>query len=246
MNAVAEIPRRRALVALPLLLAVLITGLLLLRAGMLEGPIQSLSQYVHQTGPAGVLVFCGVYVAWVVALLPGFLLTMAAGMMFGPLKATALVLPVQTLAVALAFLASRYLFRDFVEERTGQNPRLRAIGCAIEERGFLMVALLRLSPVVPYNVLNYALGATRVRFGPYVAGSLVGMIPGTFLYAYLGASLQQLGAGTSGDPVQRAVHAVGLAATVLIAVTATVLARNALQSALKDPKLISRDADGAD
>ena len=234
VHAVAANPRRRALVALPLLLAVLVTGLYLLRTGLLEGPLEALTDYVQGHGTAGALAYGAIYVAWVVAMLPGFLLTMAAGVVYGPLLATAIVVPVQTLGVTLAFLSSRYLFRGFVEERLGEDPRFRAIDRAVDDRSFVLVLLLRLSPAVPYNVLNYALGATRVRLGPYVAGSFLGMIPGTFLYAYLGATLGTLGGSAPEDPVQQVVHWVGLGATVLVAVVATWIARNALKSAFAE------------
>jgi uncharacterized membrane protein YdjX (TVP38/TMEM64 family) len=114
----------------------------------------------------------------------------------------------------------------------GASPRARAIDAAVEREGWKLVLLLRLSPVFPFNVLNYALSLTRVPFGTYVLASFIGMLPGTALYVYLGSlapAAAQLGpAAAAGGAGRTAVYAIGLLATVAVVVVATRLARRAL------------------
>src|SRR5204862_3899665 len=134
----------------------------------------------------------------------------------------------------LAFLLGRTVVRNRVEERIASDARLRAIDRAVAENGFRVVFLLRLSPVVPFNLLNYALGATRVGFWTYLSASFLGMLPGTFLYVSLGAAAtsaaQLRGARAGLLPL-----VVGLAATIAVVVVLTLIARRALRDALRQP-----------
>ena len=140
------------------------------------------------------------YVLAAVFMVPGSVLTLAAGVLFGVALGVALVSLAATLGACCAFLVGRFLARDWVESRLEAMPRFRALDRAVARRGWLIVLLARLSVVIPYNLLNYALGLTNVRFGAYLFGTLVGMLPAIFLYVYLGsvagslASLEQTGA----------------------------------------------------
>jgi uncharacterized membrane protein YdjX (TVP38/TMEM64 family) len=116
------------------------------------------------------------------------------------------------------------------------NERFDAVDRAIGEQGFKLVLLMRLSPVFPYNVLNYALGLTKITFPRYALGSWLGMIPGTLLYVYFGAgvrSLAEVAAQAEGDgettTAQRVFFWAGLAAAIIVAVLVTRIARNALR-----------------
>ena len=225
--------RLRSVLGLVLLGAVLVAGLVLGRMGLLEAPVRGLVEWTNTAGPLGSLVLAGSYVAVVVALLPSFPLTMGAGLLYGPVRATLFVVPVATLGCTLAFLAGRYLFRQSVERRVRADPRFAALDRAIETRGFWLVFLLRLSPVVPYNILNYALGVTRVRLGAYVLGSMLGMIPTTFMWVQLGATAGQLTMqpDVPASAEARIVSGVAVIATLAITILVTRMAARALRAA---------------
>lgn len=195
--------------------------------------------WIRGAGPTGVAAYAGVYIAATVLLLPGSLLTAGAGLAYGPWYGTLLVSPVSVVAATLAFLLGRTLARGWIAKRTEVDPRFRAIDVAVGRRGFRIVALLRLSPVFPFNVMNYALGLTGVRLRDYVLGSFVGMLPGTFLYVYLGSLVSDVaalasGTQTAGD-AKRYLYWVGLVATVTATIYITRLARQALNDELAPP-----------
>jgi len=208
----------------------------LLVAGRAAGAhFAAFATWVQGLGPAGPLIFIAAYAAAVVAFVPGSILTLVAGAIFGLGWGTLYVLVAATLGASLAFLVARYVARGAVEQRLAGNPKLAAIDRAIGAEGRKIVLLLRLSPAFPFNVLNYALGLTRVRFGDYLIASL-GMLPGTLLYVYSGklagdvASLAG-GAAPARGPGYWALLAVGLAATLLVTLLITRTARRALDQA---------------
>lgn len=186
---------------------------------------------VHGAGAWGAATFTAAYVTAPLLLIPGSLLTLGAGFLYGRSFGTLLVSPASVLAAAIAFMLGRTALRRRVERRIASDPRLRAIDAAVAENGFRVVFLLRLSPVVPFSLLNYALGANRVGFWTYVAASFLGMLPGTFLYVSLGA------AATSAAQLKRA-HggalplAAGLVATIAAVVVLTLIGRRALRETL--------------
>jgi uncharacterized membrane protein YdjX (TVP38/TMEM64 family) len=192
--------------------------------------------WIQDAGPLGVVVYAVAYIVATVLLLPGSILTLGAGFAYGPLAGTLLVSPVSVTAATVAFLLGRTVARGWMAERVSRDPRFAAIDAAIEREGLKIVLLLRLSPVFPFSVLNYALGLTRVRIDHYVLGSFVGMLPATFLYVYLGSlvtTAASLGAtAETAGTAQRAIYWGGLAATVLVTVFITRLARRALTTAL--------------
>ena len=140
---------------------------------------------------------------------------------------------------AATFLIARYLARGWVARRIARYPRFAAVDRAVGADGLRIVFLLRLSPVFPFNLLNYALGATRVRFRDYLLGAL-GMLPGTFLYVYLGSlgagvaiGASEVGGGGDGDGgvgtvVKLALQAVGALATLAVTVVVARIAKQAL------------------
>ena len=151
----------------------------------LGGLLPRFAEWVEGLGFWGPAVFIAGYVVTTVAFIPGAVMTLAAGAVFGLPKATAYVLTGATLGSAVAFLFSRHLAREAVAARVAGNARFAAIDRAVGTQGFKMVLLMRLSPVFPYNLLNYSLGLTTVRFTDYALAS-IGMLPGTLLYAYYG------------------------------------------------------------
>ena len=137
--------------------------------------------WVEATGAWAPVMFIGVYVVATVALVPGSLLTIAAGALFGLGLGTLIAFAGAVLGETAAFLVSRYLLRRFVVARLQASPRFSALDRALAADGRRLVFLLRLSPLIPFTLLNYAVGASRVRVRDYLLASF-GMLPGTVLY----------------------------------------------------------------
>ncbi|MXW45939.1 MAG: TVP38/TMEM64 family protein [Gammaproteobacteria bacterium] len=186
------------------------------------------------------IAWAGFILAYVLAALfmvPGSILTLAAGVLFGVALGVALVSLAATLGACCAFLVGRFLARDWVESRLEAMPRFRALDRAVTRKGWLIVLLARLSVVIPYNLLNYALGLTNVRFSAYLFGTLVGMLPAIFLYVYLGSvagsltSLEQTGA----PMIPQSLFIAGLIVTALLIFLIARLTARALRSELDRP-----------
>jgi uncharacterized membrane protein YdjX (TVP38/TMEM64 family) len=195
--------------------------------------VPAFAAWVDGLGVWGPIAFIGGYALATVALVPGSLLTVAAGAIFGIGRGTLIVLVAAVLGESFAFLIARYAARGAVERRLAGDPRFSAIDRAIGAEGRKIVLLLRLSPVVPFNLLNYALGVTRVRFADYLVAS-VGMLPGTLLYVYSGkvaGDVARLAGGVRRDAAYYAVLALGLLATAAVTVLVARTARRALDRA---------------
>ena len=176
-----------------LLLALTIT-LALLHRDRLDAA--ALETWVSGAGVAGPLLFIGLYAVGTVLFLPGAVLTLAGGALFGPLWGTLYSLAGATLGAALAFLVARYLARDWVQGRV--KGLLGRLIRGVEAEGWRFVAFTRLVPLFPFNLLNYALGLTRIRFLPYALATLVFMLPGALAYTYLGFAGREAVAGSEG------------------------------------------------
>lgn len=206
-------------------------------AATLGGPyVPLLLERVRDAGWAGPVLFVGGYVVATVLGVPGSLLTLSAGALFGLWAGTAWVLVGATLGATAAFLVARHGVRGVVERRVLREPRFAAIDRAIAGNGRRIVFLLRLSPVVPFTLLNYLLGLTKVRLSDFALAS-VGMIPGTMLYVYTGAVAGEVAAFAGGVAAPRssatyAVTIMGLFATVAVTIVVTRTARRALQQEL--------------
>jgi len=199
------------------------------------GYVPRFAEWVDGLGAWGPAVFVAGYAAAVVAFVPGALLTLAAGAIFGLLEGTLVVLVGATLGSTAAFALSRTVARKTVARRVEGDRRFAAIDRAIEERGRRIVFLLRLSPIFPFSVLNYALGLTRVRLVDYVVAS-IGMLPGALLYVYSGKGAGELATLAGGPAVSRgtgyyAVVGLGFAATAIVTILVTRVARRALADA---------------
>jgi uncharacterized membrane protein YdjX (TVP38/TMEM64 family) len=197
--------------------------------------------WVESLGIWGPVVFILGYAVATVAFIPGSLLTGAAGYLFGLVQGTLYTFVGATLGSSAAFLVARYLVRGWVERRIAGNDRFAAIDRAVGKEGFKIVALLRLSPFFPFNLLNYSLGLTRVRFLDYLLAS-VAMLPGTVLYVYYGTvagSLASAAGGAKGErgPGQWVVLGIGLIATIVVTTVITRLAGRALRQQIgeEDP-----------
>jgi uncharacterized membrane protein YdjX (TVP38/TMEM64 family) len=193
--------------------------------------VKAFTDWIRHLGLPGAFIFVGVYGLAAVFFLPGAIFTIAAGLVYGIVGGTAVALAGATLGAGLAFLAARYLVRGRVEKFAQPNKKFRAIDDAIGAEGWKIVGLLRLSPLIPFNVSNYFYGVTSIGFWPYLLASCVGMLPGTLLYAYLGAIGQAgLSDGEKGhSPLEWIFLGVGLLTTIAVTVFVSRVAKSALQ-----------------
>jgi uncharacterized membrane protein YdjX (TVP38/TMEM64 family) len=189
-------------------------------------------EWVQSLGSIGAIAFIAIYIAATVAFLPGSILTLGAGVLFGVVLGSLYVFVGATLGASAAFLVGRYLARGWVARKINDNQQFQAIDQAVGRSGFKIVLLTRLSPVFPFNLLNYAYGITSVSFRDYVLAS-IGMIPGTIMYVYIGSlagSIATLGSGNqpTSNGIQWAIRIIGLIATIAVTVYITHIARQAL------------------
>jgi uncharacterized membrane protein YdjX (TVP38/TMEM64 family) len=200
--------------------------------------LTSFNDWVGQMGVAGIFIFIAVYAIATVLLVPGSILTIGAGFAFGLWKGFLAVSAGATLGAALAFLVARFIARDKIEAMAKKNDKFRRIDSAIGKQGAKLVFLLRLSPVIPFNLSNYFYGLTGVKFWPYVLASWIGMMPGTFLYVYIGAAGKAaVSAAAGGEAIKHGWQywtfmGVGLAATIIVTIWVTKIARDALKEAI--------------
>ena len=231
----AGAPPRRAPPITRLVLGIAALAALIVVGRRAGGYVLGFAGWVKGLGAWGPAVFIAGYVLATVAFVPGVLLTLAAGVIFGLVRGVLYVFVAAVLGSSAAFLIGRYLARTAVERRIAANPRFAAIDRAVGAEGRKIVFLLRLSPVFPFNLLNYALGLTRVRFADFFLAS-VGMLPGTVLYVYSGKLIGDVTALAGGAAVEKgaayyAVLVLGLAATVAVTTVVTRTAQRALRDA---------------
>jgi len=190
--------------------------------------------YVRSLGAIGPLVVVLVYMLCTVLFVPGSAITIGAGTLFGLTTGFIVVVLGANLGALCSFLLARGFLREKVAGWAAVNPKFRSLDQAIGKHGFKMVLLTRLSPVFPFVLLNYLLGLTAVRTPAYVLANLLGMLPATFLFVYIGAAARQALAGPldgATDFYQQLVKYLGLLATVAVVVMVTRIARRALREA---------------
>lgn len=193
---------------------------------------------IESLGPAGWIAFIGLYIVATVAFFPGSILTLGAGVVFGVVTGSICVFIGATLGATGAFLVGRYLARGWVAKKIEGNRSFSAIDKAVGQEGFKIVLLTRLSPIFPFNILNYAYGLTGVSLKDYFFGS-IGMLPGTVMYVYIGSLAGDLATiGGEDQPtnvgVQWAIRIIGFIATVAVTVYVTGVARKALADSVGD------------
>lgn len=216
---------------------VLIVLLFVAAARLGGGYLPQVTAWVERQGAWGIVGFIAAYAIATVAAFPGSLLTLAAGAIFGVAKGATFVLAGAIIGSSLAFLLARYVARPIVERRIHRDPRFVRVDAAVAREGWKMVLLLRLSPLLPFNALNYALGLTAVTFRHYLIGA-IGMLPGTLLYVYSGKVAGELAVVAGGGEVARGpayivVLGLGLLATIIVAVWIGRIARRALNEGLE-------------
>jgi uncharacterized membrane protein YdjX (TVP38/TMEM64 family) len=218
----------------PILWLLAFVGILILARSLdVQVHLRVALERIRELGPWGAVLFALLYTLAAVLLLPGVILTLGAGAVFGLIEGFVLVSCSATLAATAAFFVGRYLARGWVVKRIEAYPRFRAIDEAVASEGWKIVGLTRLSPAFPFNLLNYAFGVTRVSPWDYILASWIGMMPGTLMYVYIGSLAGDLAALGAGQEVRStaewALSIVGLLATVAVTVYVTRLARTALR-----------------
>jgi len=194
-----------------LLFALLATGIALTLLYRDRLDAAALQQWVQQAGVVAPLLFMTIYAIGTVLFLPGSMLTLAGGALFGPVLGTFYNLTGATIGAVLAFLVARYLASDWVEQKTG--GRLKRLTEGVEKEGWRFVAFVRLVPLFPFNLLNYALGLTRVRLSHYLIATYLCMLPGAMAYTYVGYAGREAVAGGEGL-IQKALLGLALLAGV--------------------------------
>ena len=227
-----SIPWGKILIGLGALGGVLVLGR---QAG---GYLPQFAAWVDTLGVWGPLVFIAGYAVATVAFVPGSILTLAAGAIFGLGEGVVYVFIAAVLGSSAAFFVARYVARSAIERRLAGNERFASIDRAVGEQGRKIVLLLRLSPVFPFNLLNYGLGLTKVHFRDYFMAS-VGMLPGSLLYVYYGKLAGDVAALAGGAAVEKdtgyyVVLLLGLAATIVVTTIVTRIARRSLSEVTGD------------
>lgn len=193
-----------------------------------RGLLRDAMDAIERLGPLGPALFVAIYVLATVLFVPGSALTLGAGALFGVVRGSVYVSLASTLGATAAFLVGRYLARGWVAKKIEANERFAAIDEVVGGEGWKIVGLTRLSPVFPFTLINYAFGLTQVKLRDYVLASWIGMMPGTLMYVYVG-SLVNVGAGQRHrTPIEWTLYGVGLAATVVVTMFVTRIAKKAL------------------
>jgi uncharacterized membrane protein YdjX (TVP38/TMEM64 family) len=191
-----------------------------------------LLQSIRSAGIWGPLLFIALYVLACILFLPASLLTIGAGFIFGPVVGIPAVSIGSTLGAGAAFLLSRSLVRDWVSRAVAQRPEFQTLDKAVAKEGFKVVLLTRLSPVLPFNLLNFALGLTTVSFRGYLVASWIGMLPGAVLYIYIGSTIKSFADLSSGQTAAKPGYTLflvaGLAATLFAVILLARIAHRAL------------------
>jgi uncharacterized membrane protein YdjX (TVP38/TMEM64 family) len=198
--------------------------------------LRGMLAWVGDQGFLGIVAFIAVYILATVFFIPGSILTLGAGFVFGVVYGTITVSIASTVGAFLAFLVGRYVARDWVAAKTGDNPKFKSIDEAVGREGWKIVLLTRLSPIFPFNLLNYAYGLTGVTGRAFFFASWIGMLPGTVMYVYFGslaANLATLGqASAERGSLQWILYGVGLVATIAVTLFVTRLAKRALNESI--------------
>lgn len=202
--------------------------------------LQDILMWVKSLGYLAPIAFIVIYNLATVFFIPGSLLTLGGGALFGLFWGSIYVFVGATFGATFAFLIGRYVSRDWVAKKIASSPKFQALEEAVAKSGLKIVLLTRLSPLFPFNLLNYAFGVTQVSLKDYILGS-VGMIPGTLMYVYIGflvGDLATLGSKSQTLPQQTLIfqwilQGLGLIATIAVTIYVTKLAKTALSEAVE-------------
>jgi uncharacterized membrane protein YdjX (TVP38/TMEM64 family) len=192
--------------------------------------LTSFQAWVKGFGVWGVVLYALVYAACTVAFVPGSILTLGAGAIFGLAQGFAAVLLGASLGAILSFFLARGVLRDRIAAVTARNPRFAALDRAIAKEGGKIVFLVRLAPIFPFNLVNYAFGLTGVRPAAYALATVTGIVPGTLAYVYLGYA-GATAAGGSADSAKLLVNVGGAIAALIVTIVVARIATKAIREA---------------
>ncbi len=213
--------------------------------GQLQQQLVSLIEWINGLGAIAPIIFILAYVLITVAFLPASIVTLGAGFVFGVVKGSILVFIGAMLGATAAFLIGRFVARDWIAKKVADNKFFSALDNAIAKEGLKLIFLIRLSPAFPFNLLNYALGLTKISLPSYVLGT-TGIIPGTIMYVYLGSlvsDLATLGTGeTPSNPIiDWAIKILIFVTVVAISLYVAKIARTAIKESVPDTEETSAD-----
>ncbi len=219
----------------PILIGCLIAVLIIVGNHFnLQGVFNKSLLWVENLGWLAPIAFVVIYNVATLLFIPGSLLTLKGGCLFGLLWGSIYVLIAATIGATFAFLVGRYVSRDWVCKQIGNKPKFQVIDKAVAKHGFKIVFLTRLSPIFPFNLLNYAFGVTQVSLKDYIFGS-IGMIPGTVMYVYMGSIIGHIAMNHSSIPehpetqsIQLLLQGFGFIATVFVTIYVAKIAKKAL------------------
>jgi uncharacterized membrane protein YdjX (TVP38/TMEM64 family) len=194
--------------------------------------LHRLLEWISSLGAIAPLVFIAAYIAACVLFIPGSIMTIGGGVLFGVVRGSIYVSIGATIGATAAFLIGRYFARDWVAAKLAGNPTFGAIDAAVGREGWKIVALTRLSPIFPFNLLNYAYGLTGVSLRDHFLASWIGMLPGVVMYTYIGSlvgDLTRIGAASRTRPAGYWIlNVVSFVATIAVVVYTARIARQAL------------------
>lgn len=207
--------------------------------------LQRVLEWTSGIGAWGGAVVLGLYVVAALLLLPGSVLTISSGFLFGVVWGGLVATVGTTLGATAAFLTGRTAARRLVERWLAHHPKFRQLNAAVIDNGFRMVLLTQLSPLFPFNILNYAYGVTSVRIAPFVLATWLGMLPGTLLIVYLGSTSNDLAQIFAGglEPAGngRILKWIGLALAFAATAVVTLMARRAMSAGGKTANALHRE-----
>lgn len=196
--------------------------------------LQDSLAWIQELGYGGAVVFIIIYIMATVLLIPGTILTLGAGFVFGVVKGSILVSIASTLGATASFLIGRYFVRGWVAKQIERQPKFKAVDEAVAQDGWKIVGLTRLSPIFPFNFLNYAFSVTQVSLPDYILASWIGMMPGTVMYVYLGSLANNLASLNTGVKVPIWLQLLGFSATFLVTIYVTKIAKKALDNQIEE------------
>uniref|UniRef100_UPI000BBBAFD3 VTT domain-containing protein n=1 Tax=Calothrix sp. NIES-2100 TaxID=1954172 RepID=UPI000BBBAFD3 len=205
----------------------------------IQAILQTTVMWVNNLGYFGPIAFIAIYNVATLLFIPGSILTLKGGCLFGVFWGSVYVIIAATIGATVAFLIGRYLSRDWVAKQLDQHPKFKAIDLAVAKEGWKIVLLTRLSPIFPFNLLNYAFGVTQVSLKDYILGS-IGIIPGTVMYVYIGSLASNLAmlntpnqpSNTQAQIGEWVIQVMGCIATVAVTIYVTKVAQKALKESV--------------
>lgn len=203
-----------------------------------QSELRKILLWIQNSGWIGIAVYIGIYIIACIFFIPGSLLTLGAGAVFGVVQGSIFTSIASTLGATVSFLVGRYLARDWINKKIQNNKKFSKVDEAVGKEGWKIVILTRLSPIFPFNLLNYAYGLTKVALKNYFFASWIGMMPGTIMYVYIGSiagNIATIGSqGRNKTTAEWILYSVGLLATIVVTLYITKISKNALSKKINN------------